>query len=961
MVGDTAHTPDLVTIVIPVFNGADYLSAAIDSALAQTWPAVEVLVVDDGSDDAGHTLAIAKSYGDRIRLLHKANGGVATALNAGIKAMRGRWFSWLSHDDMYGPEKIATQIDALRDAPPDSIAFGDFAMIDANDKMLRIRNVTRGFDADRPLWAVLEGRINGCTLLIPRNVLIEAGGFRNDLPTTQDYELWFRLLRRHPLVAVPGARVSQRVHARQGSRSQRHLEEVGVLWREMLENISPAEMRHHGGSELAFLIRARRFLASSRYEAAQAAAEDLLGARLCGIRALLVWAAAGAQNPGPILSALRRTGLRTIQCVIVDLSPDAPASTALRVAAPADAICVRWPAKDVVFGLFSAAAAVGECDLVMLADATAPADPAFWRDGIECVLGEGGEGWLQATESGNGLLPPAFNGAALAPRAVRATLDRCIALGHRDAELTLGLVTRLRHAAHPHAAVAVATASERQAVPAPHPLLAGTRPGIWLLDGFNALHVRAPRAYARLRFLVEALFAARGLVDGPAYLAANPDVTDAGADPLLHYLRHGWREGRVARPYEAAGIRTATCAPDLDTGATQAHLLVLHAYGGGTLRYAELVADVLRRRGVRPVFAWGVDERELCISTSAPDQAEASFALPSTLDAAARKLRAMGVTRVDVLHAAGAENHLPDLLEALGVPYDVTLLDYHLLANEPHLVDGKALTAARGQDDELSAIGPMLRHDVPKLLTKAARLLACSRDLAARAQRLAPGLHVQAVRPPEPVRVEAFRVTPPSPIGADEPLRVLVLGHVAWTKGRDEVLALATHAKRHGLKLMFHQLGRYDEPIAPSEQIAAALQLHGGFRREDLFTIVGGIRPHLAWFPAQAPETYGFALSEAMAMGLPILARGIGAYPERLAGRAYTWVTPAEEHTTEFWVERMLALRDGGLALPADTAMPIGLPALVEDFYARCYLASNRMIGASAGHAAVVAPTDVDA
>ena len=79
----------LVSIVIPVYNGSNFLRDAIDSALAQTYPRVEVIVVNDGSTDGGATEAIAKSYGSRIRYFAKENGRVASAVNYGIANMNG--------------------------------------------------------------------------------------------------------------------------------------------------------------------------------------------------------------------------------------------------------------------------------------------------------------------------------------------------------------------------------------------------------------------------------------------------------------------------------------------------------------------------------------------------------------------------------------------------------------------------------------------------------------------------------------------------------------------------------------------------------------------------------------------------------------------------------------------------------------------------------------------------------
>ena len=143
---------DLVTIVIPVFNGADFLASAINSALAQSWPEIEVLVVDDGSDDGGDPRD--QSYGARIRLHSKSNGGVATALNAGLADMRGRWFSWLSHDDLYQKKKKENKLFALQAAGSDAFAFGDYELIDPAVPVLARIEPTSGFDPDTPLWAL---------------------------------------------------------------------------------------------------------------------------------------------------------------------------------------------------------------------------------------------------------------------------------------------------------------------------------------------------------------------------------------------------------------------------------------------------------------------------------------------------------------------------------------------------------------------------------------------------------------------------------------------------------------------------------------------------------------------------------------------------------------------------------------------------------------------------------------
>jgi len=132
-----------ISIVIPAYNAANYLSEAIDSALAQTYPNVEIIVVNDGSRDDGETEKIALSYGDQIRYFHKENGGSSSALNVGIANMTGEWFSWLSHDDLYTPEKLEKQVAYMNSLDIDEaelskhVFFSASELIDANGKVIR--------------------------------------------------------------------------------------------------------------------------------------------------------------------------------------------------------------------------------------------------------------------------------------------------------------------------------------------------------------------------------------------------------------------------------------------------------------------------------------------------------------------------------------------------------------------------------------------------------------------------------------------------------------------------------------------------------------------------------------------------------------------------------------------------------------------------------------------------------
>jgi len=244
----------LVSIVIPVFNGANYLREAIDSALAQTYENVEVLVINDGSNDDGATEEIALSYGEKIRYFHKKNGGVAAALNMGISEMRGEYFSWLSHDDLYSPEKIEKQINHLSNLKDkQDIVFSGWIIINEVgreiNRILPLKRHERE-KLESPLFPLINGMISGCNLLIHKNHFERVGKFNEDLPTTQDFDLWFRMMRGKSCRICEGVLHKTRIHNLQGSRvhSKAHVEENDVLWIKIMSDLSEEEKIQVSGS-----------------------------------------------------------------------------------------------------------------------------------------------------------------------------------------------------------------------------------------------------------------------------------------------------------------------------------------------------------------------------------------------------------------------------------------------------------------------------------------------------------------------------------------------------------------------------------------------------------------------------------------------------------------------------------------------------------------------------------------
>ena len=212
----------LVSIVIPVYNGSNYLKQAIDSALAQTYPNIEIIVVNDGSNDEGATRKIALSYGDRIRYFEKENGGVSSALNLGIGEMNGDYFSWLSHDDLYSPQKVEQQVELLKKYgyKENLVALCEYETIDSETRVIGAGKPRFGKEFISWQEALLDvlknGAYNGCAFLIPKQVFAAAGLFDENLRYLQDTQMWKRIFAgKNDMVYSAQKYVGSRVHGKQ--------------------------------------------------------------------------------------------------------------------------------------------------------------------------------------------------------------------------------------------------------------------------------------------------------------------------------------------------------------------------------------------------------------------------------------------------------------------------------------------------------------------------------------------------------------------------------------------------------------------------------------------------------------------------------------------------------------------------------------------------------------------------
>jgi glycosyltransferase involved in cell wall biosynthesis len=210
----------LVSVVIPVYNGTDYIRLSLDSVRAQTYSNLEIIVVDDGSSDGDRLEEIVAAYAPVARLYRQPNGGVASALNHGLREMRGELFSWLSHDDLYHPRKLELEVAEYVSGSEPAVIFSNYCYIDATGRVLDFQIIPYPPGMTARSLLLHYTWVHGCATMIPRDAIHRVGAFDERLRTTQDYDLFFRLAGVLPFRHVNRIHAAVRRHGRQNTQTQ---------------------------------------------------------------------------------------------------------------------------------------------------------------------------------------------------------------------------------------------------------------------------------------------------------------------------------------------------------------------------------------------------------------------------------------------------------------------------------------------------------------------------------------------------------------------------------------------------------------------------------------------------------------------------------------------------------------------------------------------------------------------
>lgn len=350
-------------------------------------------------------------------------------------------------------------------------------------------------------------------------------------------------------------------------------------------------------------------------------------------------------------------------------------------------------------------------------------------------------------------------------------------------------------------------------------------------------------------------------------------------------------------------------------------LFVTHNRGGGTLRHVQEFETLLAATQMNALLLASGENGQAELTFL--DQKEALrlyFKLDRDADALIDFLRTIEVCRMHYHHTLDHHPCVLALPEQLACPFDVTIHDYYMvcpqisLTNEQNqycLEKGEQACAhclTKNPAPQGVSI-QVWRHHALEFLQKAARIFCPSYDVLGRIRKYYPTLSSRLIFTyhfdyldiqSEEKKLEIQPFLPTSP------LKIVVLGALSQIKGADILEATALLAKKMDVPIEFHLLGYGYRHLAT--QPKSTLIVHGAYQEAALATKLKEIDAHIAWFPARWPETYSYTLSACLAQHLPVVCPNIGAFPERIHGRPWSWVCPWDWQATD-WIAFFVQIR----------------------------------------------------
>ncbi|MEY3220411.1 MAG: hypothetical protein RIT27_1768 [Pseudomonadota bacterium] len=360
-------------------------------------------------------------------------------------------------------------------------------------------------------------------------------------------------------------------------------------------------------------------------------------------------------------------------------------------------------------------------------------------------------------------------------------------------------------------------------------------------------------------------------------------------------------------------------------------LCIDHGMTGGTIKHIYELAHLLNEQAnflrLRPSndgltkLSWINTQHDFSYAEEQRKElAEFYFQLPEEFELLVETLKHLNIAHLHFHHTMALHPIVWLLPDTLQLKYDFTVHDYYSCCPQVSLTNEEYQYCGESNDTDCNSClkerpAPdnvdiaNWRKPQQKLLEEAQRVFIPSYDAAKRIQSYFK--NIKAIVTPHPDHeLNNYDLTPVRKMAFqnEEYLRIVVIGALSPIKGADLLEACALDAKKNKLPIEFHLIGFAYRSLKKRPQ--SNLIEYGAYQDEELDELLAGINPHLVWFPAQWPETYSYTLSAVLKAGLPMFCTNLGAIPERIIGRAYSWIFPFDTKP-EIWNEAFVQLRKG--------------------------------------------------
>ncbi len=371
-------------------------------------------------------------------------------------------------------------------------------------------------------------------------------------------------------------------------------------------------------------------------------------------------------------------------------------------------------------------------------------------------------------------------------------------------------------------------------------------------------------------------------------------------------------------------------------------LLVTHKLGGGAQQHVDELASLYDDEALFLQITPDRDGESVtltCFDRGTRLKDGLFFDVGSEYDKLIALLRELGVGRVHFHHVMGLHPRLWMLAGDLECDYDLTIHDYFLVNGNPTLTDDKARYVSEEEadfDERCAGHYPLppgvtaaqWRENQTVLVDSADRVIFPSHDCYRRFLNFFETGSAVVAWHPDYLSSQPYPL-PRWDTDRDKTLRVLVLGALSREKGADELETVASLLRGKGIE--FHLLGYAYRALGDS------VITHGPYENKNVYSLVESIDPDVVWFPALWPESYSYTLSVALHCGLPVVVPNMGAFVERVQGRAHSVVCDWDQSTEDWGVFWEQTLEHRGLP-PGRILEPIDLQTIDKQFYQSRYL-----------------------